>query len=300
MTDIENPVNDRNQPFSIRIAIPNKGRISIPIRDLIDKSGLGIIDNGDRTLIARTRDPHVEILYARPIDIPEYVASGVADLGITGHDMVIERGSHVIELLNLGFGNASVVLAIPDDSLYTSPHDLDGKRVSTEFPAITRKYFKKIGVKPVIVPVGGACEATPSLGISDAIVDISSSGTTLRQNHLQIIDTVLTTSTYLIANPKSCIDKKEKIDELHLALESVINARGKCYLMMNVIRSSVNDIRTIIPGMGGPTIMEVASSSDMVAIHAVVDEEKVYQLINRLKQAGARDILVTNIERLIR
>ena len=300
MTKNSSPISDRTPVFHIRIAIPNKGRISVPIRELIEKSGLGIIDNGDRTLIARTRDQHVEILYARPIDIPEYVASGVADLGITGHDMVVERGSVVTELLNLGFGSASVVLAVPETSNLNSPKDLNGKRVSTEFPAITRKYFKKAGIIPIIVPVGGACEATPSLGISDAIVDISSSGSTLRQNHLKIIDTVLETSTYLIANPRSCIDKKEKIDEIHLALESVLNARGKCYLMMNVIRSSLDDIRTIIPGMGGPTIMDVASSADMVAVHAVVDEEKVYQLINRLKQAGARDILVMNIERLIR
>jgi len=300
MTKNSSPISDRTPVFHIRIAIPNKGRISVPIRELIEKSGLGIIDNGDRTLIARTRDQHVEILYARPIDIPEYVASGVADLGITGHDMVVERGSAVTELLNLGFGSASVVLAVPENSNLNSPKDLNGKRVSTEFPAITRKYFKKAGITPIIVPVGGACEATPSLGISDAIVDISSSGSTLRQNHLKIIDTVLETSTYLIANPRSCIDKKEKIDEIHLALEGVLNARGKCYLMMNVIRSSLDDIRTIIPGMGGPTIMDVASSADMVAVHAVVDEEKVYQLINRLKQAGARDILVMNIERLIR
>lgn len=300
MTSNNNKISDRLQNPGIRIAIPNKGRISIPIRDLIERSGLGIIDNGERTLIARTNDHQVEILYARPIDIPEYVASGVADMGITGYDMVIERGSEVNELLDTGFGKASVVLAVPDDSPWTTPKDLDKKRVSTEFPAITSRYFKKFGIKPVIVPVGGACEATPSLGISDAIVDISSSGTTLKQNHLKVIDKVLETSTRLIANKKSCISKKEKVDEIHLALESVINAKGKCYLMMNVSRSALDDIRNIIPGMGGPTIMEVASRSDMVAVHAVVDEEKVYQLINRLKQAGARDILVMNIERLIR
>ncbi len=284
----------------IRIAIPNKGRISEPIRDLIERSGLGIRENGDRTLIAMTRDPHVEILYARPIDIPEYVASGVADLGITGHDMVIERSSDVNELLNLGFGNATVVLAVPEDSPFQEIRDLDGRRVSTEFPAITRKYFKKAGVKPFIVPVGGACEATPHLGISDAIVDLSSSGTTLRQNRLRVIDVVLKTSTYLIANKQSCIEKQEKINEIHLALESVISARGKCYLMMNVERSGLEQIREIIPGLSGPTVMEVASRPDMVAVHVVVDEEKVYQLINRVKQAGARDILVMSIERLIR
>jgi len=284
---------------TIRLAIPNKGRISEPIRDLIERSGLGIIENGDRSLVARTRDPHVEILYARPIDIPEYVATGVADLGITGHDMVVERGSDVSELLNLGFGRATVVLAVPEKSQYQTVKDLDGKRVSTEFPAITRKFFKKNGIKPIIVPVGGACEATPHLGISDAIVDLSSSGTTLRQNRLEVIGTVLETSTFLIANKQSCISKKEKIEEVHLALESVINARGKCYLMMNVERSGLDQIRDIIPGLSGPTVMEVASRPDMVAVHVVVDAEKVYQLINRVKQAGARDILVMSIERLI-
>lgn len=283
----------------VRLAIPNKGRIAEPIKDLIERSGLGIVDAVDRMLIARTRDSHVEVLYARPIDIPEYVASGVADLGITGHDMVIERGSDVVELLNLGFGKATIVLAAPEDSLLQEPGDLDGKRVSTEFPSITRQYFRKTGAKPVIVPVGGACEATPHLGISEAIVDLTSSGTTLKQNRLRIIDIVLETSTFLIANKDACITKKDKIDEVHLALESVINAKGKCYLMMNVDRTGLNQIKEIIPGMSGPTVMEVASRPDMVAVHAVVDTEKIYQMISKLKLAGARDILVMSIERLI-
>lgn len=300
-TSFSHPKASEEELLSVvRMAIPNKGRISEPIRELIEKSGLGIIENGDRTLIARTRDPHVQILYARPIDIPEYVASGVADLGITGHDMVVERSSDISELLNLGFGKATVVLAVPEESELYTITDLDGKRVSTEFPAITRKYFKKAGIRPIIIPVGGACEATPHLGISDAIVDLSSSGTTLRQNRLRVIDSVLETSTYLIANKAACVTKKEKIDEVHLALESVINARGKCYLMMNVDRGSLDQIREIIPGMSGPTVMEVASRPEMVAVHVVVDVEKIYQLINRVKQAGARDILVMSIERLIR
>lgn len=298
--DTGNNPDNQDEQSVIRLAIPNKGRISEPIRELIERSGLGIVENGDRTLVARTRDPHVEILYARPIDIPEYVATGVADLGITGHDMVVERNSDVAELLNLGFGKATVVLAVPENSPYKKPADLEGKRVSTEFPSISRKFFKNAGIRVIIVPVGGACEATPHLGISDAIIDLSSSGTTLRQNRLEVIETVLETSTFLIANKKSCINNKTKIEEVHLALESVINAKGKCYLMMNVERDGLDQIREIIPGMSGPTVMEVASRPDMVAVHVVVDAEKIYQLINRLKQAGARDILVMSIERLIR
>jgi ATP phosphoribosyltransferase len=214
--------------------------------------------------------------------------------------MVVERGSDIQELLNLGFGTARMVLAVPESSGITDPAALAGKRVSTEFPAITRKYFKQIGIRPIIVPVGGACEATPLLGISDAIVDLTSSGTTIRQNRLVIIDTVLETTTMLIANRKAQTEKSQKIGEIHLALESVINARGKSYLMMNVPRTSLSAVREIIPGMSGPTIMDVVSSEDMVAVHAVVGEDKVYQLISRLREAGARDILVMAIERLIR
>ena len=150
--------------------------------------------------IARTLDPHVEILFARPIDIPEYVATGAADLGITGHDMVVERGSDVGELLDLQIGKAKLVLAIRDDADITSIHDLKGAKIATEFPVITKQYFAKRHVPVTIVLVGGACEATPHLGIADAIVDLSSSGNTLKTNRLRVLDEVLATSTHLIAN----------------------------------------------------------------------------------------------------
>ena len=148
--------------------------------------------------------------------------------------------------------------------------------------------------------VGGACEATPYLGIADAIVDLSSSGNTLKTNRLRVLDEVLTTSTLLIANHSSLATKREKIDEIHLALESVIRARGQCYLMMNVKRASLEKVKSVLPGLSGPTVMDVASTEDMVAVHAVVNEERVYTLINALKRAGARDILVMAIERMIR
>ena len=284
----------------IRLAIPNKGRIAAPIMDLMEKSGLHLPDIAERRLIARTLNPHVEILFARPIDIPEYVATGAADLGITGHDMVVERGSDVGELLDLQIGKAKLVLAIREDSDITSIHDLKGAKIATEFPVITKQYFAKRHVPVTIVLVGGACEATPHLGIADAIVDLSSSGNTLKTNRLRVLDEVLATSTYLIANRRSLETKREKIDEIHLALESVIRARGQCYLMMNVKRASLEKIKSVLPGLSGPTVMDVASTEDMVAVHAVVNEERVYALINALKRAGARDILVMSIERMIR
>lgn len=284
----------------IRLAIPNKGRIAAPITDLMEKSGLHLQDTAERKLIARTLDPHVEILFARPIDIPEYVATGAADLGITGHDMVCERESDVEELLDLQFGKAKLVLAVREDSPVTNVKQLKGAKIATEFPAITKKYFAEHHVPVTIVLVGGACEATPHLGIADAIVDLSSSGNTLKTNRLRVIDEVLTTSTHLIANHKALAAKRDKIDEIHLALESVIRARGQCYLMMNVKRAALEKVKSVLPGLSGPTVMDVASTEDMVAVHAVVNEERVYTLINALKRAGARDILVMSIERMIR
>ena len=286
--------------YRVRLAVPNKGRIAEPIGDLIGKSGLHLIDGAARKLITRTNDPHVEILFARPIDIPEYVANGAADLGITGRDMVAERGSDVEQLLDLQIGKATVVLAVPEESPVQSPGDLDGTRVATEFPTITRSYFEQQGVAVTIVPVGGACEAAPHLGIAEAIVDLSSSGTTLKTNHLRVITELLQTSTVLIANKEVLSTKREKIDEIVLALESVIRAKGQCYLMMNAHRSALDDVRRVLPGLSGPTVMEVASDQNLVAVHAVVSEERVYQLINQLKRAGAKDILVMPIERMIR
>jgi ATP phosphoribosyltransferase len=291
------------KPFSdiVRLAIPNKGRIAAPIVDLVEKSGLHLAETGEqRRLITRTLDPHVEILFARPADIPEYVATGAADLGITGHDMVIERGSDVQEVLDLQSGRAKLVLAVHEDSEITQAKQLSGLKVATEFPTITRAYFKKQKIDVDVVLVGGACEATPHLGIADAIIDLSSSGTTLKTNRLRVIDEVLVTSTWLIANRESLKTKKEKIDEIHLALESVIRARDQCYLMMNVKRTSLDAVRRILPGLSGPTVMDVASSEGLVAVHAVVNEERVYMLINQLKRAGAKDILVMAIQRMIR
>jgi ATP phosphoribosyltransferase len=299
----KSPQKNRDTPFFsevVRLAIPNKGRIAAPIMDLVEKSGLHLAETGERRLITKTLDPHVEILFARPVDIPEYVATGAADLGITGHDLVIERESDVEELLDLQFGKAKLVLAVHEDSGITSVKQLEGKKIATEFPVITRTYFARHKIKVDVVLVGGACEATPQLGIADAIIDLSSSGTTLKTNRLQVIDEVLTTSTQLIANRESLKTKKDKIEEIHLALESVIRARGQCYLMMNVKRSSLDAVKRLLPGLSGPTVMDVASSENLVAVHAVVNEERVYSLINALKRAGAKDILVMAIQRMIR
>jgi ATP phosphoribosyltransferase len=291
-----------NSPPSerVRLAIPSKGRIAAPTRELLEKSGLHVGEGNDRRLIAGTSDPQVEVIFARPADIPEYVANRVADLGITGHDMVRERGVAVEEILDLQFGGARLVLAVPEESAVLAVEDLRGARIATEFPRIAREFFNGRGVDVRVVQVGGACEATPHLGVADAIVDLTSSGDTLRIHHLRVVEEVLSTSTLLIGNTASRKAKREKVDEIVLALESVVRARGQCYLMMNVGRSSLARVRKVLPGLAGPTVMDVASDEDLVAVHAVVEEDRIYALITQLKRAGARDILVMPIDRMVR
>jgi ATP phosphoribosyltransferase len=284
----------------VRLAVPNKGRIAGPVREILGKSGLHIQEGDERRLIARTRDPGVEILYARPADIPEYVASGVADLGITGHDLVAERGVQVRELLDLEVGKARLVVAVPEESGVRGIVDLAGARIATEFPTLTRDFFGKEEIVVSVVRVGGACEATPHLGIADAIVDLTASGETLRTHNLREVAEILATSTRLIGNEESCRRKAGKLEEIRVALESVVRARGQCYLMMNVKRKALGRVKRLLPGLSGPTIMEVASAEDLVAVHAVVEEERIYRLIPLLKKAGARDILVVPIDRMVR
>jgi ATP phosphoribosyltransferase len=283
----------------VRLAVPNKGRIAGPVREILGKSGLHPEGDG-RQLIAPTRDPRVEILFARPADIPEYVASGVADLGITGLDLVRERGAEVRELLDLQVGRARLVVAVPEESGVKGIAGLAGARIATEFPSLTRDFFGEQGILISVVPVGGACEVTPHLGIAEAIVDLTASGETLRTHNLREIAEILPTSARLFGNAESCRRKKGKIGEILLALESVVRARGKCYLMMNVKRPALGRVKKVLPGLSGPTVMEVASSEDLVAVHAVVEEDRIYRLIPLLKKAGARDILVVPIDRMVR
>ncbi len=283
----------------IRLAIPNKGRIAEPINDLMNKSGIHVQMSAARQLIAKTVDPQIEVLFVRPIDIPEYVAKGVADIGITGVDMVAERGSDVEVLLDLKFGSARLVLAVPEKSPVRSVQDMNGMRVATEFPGICKRYFRDAGVDVTVIEVSGACEAAPQLDVADAIVDLTSSGTTLEINKLRIVDEILSSSTNVIANRTSLAEKREKIEEILLAFESVIMAKDQCYLMLNVDTSRLDEIKGLIPGLGGPTIMEIAGSGS-VAVHAVVPHERVYQLINQLRRSGARDILVLDITRMVR
>ncbi|ERH02624.1 MAG: ATP phosphoribosyltransferase [Halonotius sp. J07HN6] len=255
------------------------------------------IENGaDRKLYAETVDPEVTVLFARAADIPEYVADGAAAVGITGLDQERESGTDLDELVDLEFGQCRLVLAAPEDGAISEPAQLAGKTVATEFPRITREYFDEQGIDTEIVEVTGATELTPHVEMADAIVDITSTGTTLAVNRLAIIDEVLDSSVRLFARPETADD--EKVQQLVTAFESVLAADDKRYLMMNVASEDLDAVKEVIPGLGGPTVMDVAGSDD-VAVHVVVDEREVFEVINDLKAVGASGILVTEIERLV-
>ncbi|MFB6267124.1 MAG: ATP phosphoribosyltransferase [Halodesulfurarchaeum sp.] len=281
----------------MRIAVPSKGRLHEPSMELLDRAGLHVIDGADRQLYADTVDPDITILFVRAADIPEYVSDGAADMGITGLDQAREADREdVVDLLDLEFGQCRLVVAAPEDGDITEVTDLEGRTVATEFPHISRAYFDGAGVDADIVEVSGATELTPHVDMADAIIDITSTGTTLEVNRLRIVAEVLESSVHLFAREDVADDPK--VEQVVMALRSVLSAEGKRYLMLNAPEDNLQAIEDVIPGLGGPTVMDIAGT-DQVAVHAVVEERDVFQTINRLKGEGASGILVTEIERLV-
>lgn len=286
--------------MKIKIAIPSKGRISEPSINILEKAGLGLIDKNNRKLISKTFNEDIEVMFARASDIPEFVNDGVADMGITGVDLINENEADVIELLDLRFGQTKLVLAAPEESNINSVDDItEEMKVATEFPVLTKKYLDKKGLSLKIVKLSGSTEAAPFIGIADLITDLTTTGTTLKMNHLQIIDNILDSTIKLIANKYSLKNKKELIEAVSTSIKGVLDAERKKLIMMNVKNDDLDKVKEVMPSMGGLTISEVLSNEKTVAVQAVIDEKEVFELVNCLRNAGAKDILVVPIERII-
>ena len=287
-----------NRPM--RVALPSKGRLSERALELFELAGLRPAFLADRALVASLGE--FEAIFVRAADIPEYVADGAAEVGVTGADCVAESGRKVAEVLDLGFGRCRLVVAAREDSAVQSTRELPvGTRVATSFPRCARTYFESLGIPISIAPVSGATEIAPHLGVADVIVDLTSTGSTLKVNGLREIGTVFESTARLVANPGALADAKtcSLIEGVATGLESVLRAQEKRYLMANVPRDRLDEVRAVIPGISGPTIVEVLDSGTWVAAHAVVDADAVYQTIAKLKALGATGILVTRIERLM-
>lgn len=287
----------------LRIALPNKGRLSEDARDLFNQAGLEVRTAGARALTA-SLGGEFEAIFVRAQDIPEFVADDAADAGITGLDLVLESGRKLDEKLDLGFGRCRLVLAARDDSPVTSIADIkDDDRIATSFPVIAQRFLDRNGKRGNLVPVSGAAEIAPHLGIADIIVDIVSTGSTLKTNGLREVATIMESTARLFASPTIAASgntaKQTALDELVMALDSVIHARGKRYLMANVPRSKLDNVKEILPGLNGPTVIDIMNGGMYVAVHAVIAADSVYRTIGSLKTLGAEGILVTKIERLM-
>lgn len=283
----------------LKIALPNKGRLSEEVRELFNDAGLEVRARGERALTA-SLGGEFEAIFVRAQDIPEFVADGAAQAGVTGWDLVNEAGRELDHLMDLEFGKCRLVVAAREESGITSVDGVkDGMRVASCFPRLTQEYFVKRGQKITVVPVSGAAEIAPHLGIADIVVDLTSTGSTLKMNGLREVAIVLESSARLVACKRNDAEAAQKLEELKQALGSVLAARGKRYLMTNVPRKVLPQVREVLPGLNGPTVVDIMNGGDYVAVHAVVPAKTIYRTINALKAMGCEGILVTRIERLM-
>jgi ATP phosphoribosyltransferase len=282
----------------LKIALPNKGRLSEEVRELFNDAGLEVRVRGERALTA-SLGGEFEAIFVRAQDIPEFVADGAAQAGVTGWDLVNEAGRELDLLMDLEFGKCRLVVAAREESGITSVDGVkNGMRVASCFPRLTQEFFTQRGQQVSVVPVSGAAEIAPHLGIADIVVDLTSTGSTLKMNGLREVGTVLESSARLVACKSNTQDTARELEELKQALGSVLAARGKRYLMANVPRRVLPSVREVLPGLNGPTIVDIMNS-DYVAVHAVVPAKTIYRTINSLKALGCEGILVTRIERLM-
>src|SRR6266545_4821350 len=277
----------------LTIALPAKGRLREPAISLLGDAGLGPEEPGERALAFPCRNAPVDVLLVRAADVPEYVQDGVVDCGITGADLVRERGARVLELLRLGFGACTLEAAVPEESPISELADLSGASVATAYPRLAREVLLERGLQCELVDVTGSVEVAPRLGLADAIVDLVSSGSTLRTNGLRSLGALYASEAVLIAREKS-----EHATRLAAILRSVVEARQNRYLMLNAPRDSLDAIFALVPGSRAPSVLPLAEEG-MVAVHALVPAADVWRLLPKLEAAGASSILLVPVERMI-
>ena len=274
----------------MRIAVPSKGRLREPAIELLHDAGLGPETPGDRALAFPCRNAPVEGLLVRADDIPEYVQDGVVDCGITGIDIVRESGANVTELVRLGFGACSLEAAVPNESPVRTMADLAGARVATSFRRLAREALPDVE----LVDVHGSVELAPRLGLADAIVDLVSSGSTLRTNGLRSVGVLLESEAVLVAGA----EPDGAAEQLSAIFRSVVDARNARYLMLNAPESALEKICSLVPGSRSPSVLPLAESG-MVAVHSVVPADEVWRLLPALEAEGATSILLVPLERML-
>lgn len=281
----------------LRIAVQSKGRLNEDTMSLIQETGIKL-ESGKRTLLVPAKNFPIEILYLRDDDIPQSVASGIADVGIVGENEFEEKKEKADILKRLGFSKCRLSIAIPKSVDYKGVQWLEGKTIATSYPVILQEFLQKNNIKSEIHVITGSVEIAPGIGLADCIFDIVSSGSTLVSNQLKEVEVVMQSEALLIGNPQMGEEKRIILESLLFRIQSVQNAENKKYVMMNVPNDNIQSIVNEIPGMRSPTVMPLAKPG-WSSLHTVLDEKRFWEIIDKLKALGAEGILELPIEKMI-
>lgn len=281
----------------LRIAIQKSGRLQEGSLQLLKESGL-IFSNGKDQLKTQARNFPVEILFLRDDDIPQYVEDNVADVGIVGENVVLEKQRNNEVVRRLDFAKCRLSIAVPRSDSYTSLRDLQGKNIATSYPNIVRSFLNENNIEAGIHEISGSVEIAPGIGLADAICDLVSTGSTLLSNGLKEVQVVLQSEAVLIANPTLPVEKKEILDKLLFRIEAVQKAKNNKYILLNCPNEAIEKITSVIPGMKSPTIIPLGKEG-WSSLHSVVNENDFWERIDQLRSFGAQGILVIPIEKMI-
>lgn len=281
----------------LRIAVQSKGRLFDDTMNLLNEADIKISSN-KRTLLVKSSNFPLEVLYLRDDDIPQSVATGVADIGIVGENEFLERNENADIVYHLGFSKCRLSLAIPKAADYKGIEWFNGKKIATSYPVILKKFLDEHNINAEIHVITGSVEISPGIGLADGIFDIVSSGSTLVSNNLQEVEVVMKSEAVLIANKNLDKDKQELLDQMMFRFKAVRNAEDKKYVRMNVPKTHLKEIINVLPGLKSPTVIPLADD-EWCSVHTVLDEKRFWEIIGRLKEMGAQGILVTPIEKMI-
>lgn len=281
----------------LRIAVQSKGRLFDDTMNLLNEADIKISSN-KRTLLVKSSNFPLEVLYLRDDDIPQSVATGVADIGIVGENEFLERNENADIVYHLGFSKCRLSLAIPKAADYNGIEWFNGKKIATSYPDILKKFLDEHNINAEIHVITGSVEISPGIGLADGIFDIVSSGSTLVSNNLQEVEVVMKSEAVLIANKNLDKDKQELLDQMMFRFKAVRNAEDKKYVRMNVPKTHLKEIIDVLPGLKSPTVIPLADD-EWCSVHTVLDEKRFWEIIGRLKEMGAQGILVTPIEKMI-
>ncbi|MFQ9314910.1 ATP phosphoribosyltransferase [uncultured Dysgonomonas sp.] len=281
----------------LRIAVQSKGRLFEETMALLQEAGIKL-NNIKRTLLIPAKDFPVEILFLRDDDIPQAVATGVADIGVVGENEYKEKAEAADVVKGLGFSKCRLSLAIPKDEKYEGVQWFEGKKIATSYPHILNQYLAEQGIKSEIHIITGSVEISPSIGLSDAIFDIVSSGGTLVSNRLKEVEVVMQSQALLIATKNLPQEKKDILDELIFRIEAVQSAEGKKYVLLNAPEDKLEEIFDILPGMRSPTVTPLATKG-WCSVQSVIEDKRFWEVITKLKACGAEGIIVLPIEKII-